>query len=92
MNRLAWAFWAAQLEEVFETAEGMMDINRMLDTFESTKKVKFAKGFNPDVQCIRLAFDPVIASHRPLVYYAVSDKMIQQGYTFGGFAVRRDTM
>ncbi|KAG0319566.1 hypothetical protein BG000_003834 [Podila horticola] len=92
LHWLAWAFWAAQLEEVFETAEGMMDINRMLDVFESTKKVKFAKGFNPDVQCIRLAFDPVIASHRPLVYYAVSDKMIQQDYTFGGFTVRRDTM
>lgn len=55
----------------------MMDINRMLDTLESTKKIKFAKGFNPDVQCIRLAFDPVIASHRPLVYYAVSDICIQ---------------
>ncbi|KAF9325750.1 hypothetical protein BG006_010774 [Podila minutissima] len=71
LHWLAWAFWAAPLEEVFETAEGMMDINRMLDTLESTKKIKFAKGFNPDVQCIRLAFDPVIASHRPLVYYAL---------------------
>ncbi|KAG0345080.1 hypothetical protein BG004_003979 [Podila humilis] len=70
MLELAWAFWVSTLDEVFETAEGMMDINQMLDRLESSKNIKFADGHNAGVQCIRLAFDPVIASHRPLVYYA----------------------
>lgn len=70
--RLAWAFWAARIEEVLESATDMIDLNQMVDTIEKTKGIKFAKGFNPSVECIRLAFDPVVASHRPLIYYAVS--------------------
>ncbi|CAO3571857.1 unnamed protein product [Mortierella alpina] len=66
---LAWAFWAAPIEEVFESAADMMELNRMVDAIEGSKGVKFAEGFNPDVDCIRLAFDPVVASHRPLIYY-----------------------
>ncbi|KAG9321508.1 hypothetical protein KVV02_001941 [Mortierella alpina] len=66
---LAWAFWAAPIEEVFESAADMMELNRMVDAIENSKGVKFAQGFNPEVDCIRLAFDPVVASHRPLIYY-----------------------
>ncbi|KAF9571314.1 hypothetical protein EC968_000753 [Mortierella alpina] len=66
---LAWAFWAAPIEEVFESAADMMELNRMVDAIEDSKGVQFAPGFNPDVDCIRLAFDPVVASHRPLIYY-----------------------
>ncbi|KAF9413751.1 hypothetical protein BGZ94_000636 [Podila epigama] len=71
MQWLAWSFWAATLEEVMETEQGKADLHRMVEMFEATKHVKFAKGFNSEVQCIRLAFDPVIASHRPLIYYAL---------------------
>ncbi|KAG0060649.1 hypothetical protein BGZ89_012081 [Linnemannia elongata] len=49
----------------------MMELNQMVDYIEATKAIKFANGFNPNVECIRLAFDPVIASHRPLVYYTL---------------------
>ena len=70
--RMAWAFWAAPIEEVFESAADMMELNRMVDAIEDSKGVKFAQGFNPEVDCIRLAFDPVVASHRPLIYYIVS--------------------
>ncbi|KAF9271623.1 hypothetical protein BGZ68_003295 [Mortierella alpina] len=66
---LAWAFWAAPIEEVFASAADMMELNGMVDAIEDSKGVKFAQGFNPEVDCIRLAFDPVVASHRPLVYY-----------------------
>ncbi|KAF9908176.1 hypothetical protein EC991_010197 [Linnemannia zychae] len=69
--RLAWAFWVSSIEEVFGSPSDMMELNRMVDYIEATKDIKFANGFNPNVQCIRLAFDPVIASHRPLVYYAM---------------------
>ncbi|KAI8346697.1 Alpha/Beta hydrolase protein [Mortierella sp. GBAus27b] len=43
----------------------------MLDTMEKTKGIKFSKTHNPNIECIRLAFDPVVASHRPLIYYTV---------------------
>ncbi|KAF9084881.1 hypothetical protein BGX23_010154 [Mortierella sp. AD031] len=69
MQWLAWAFWASPIEEVFGSPSDMMELNRMVDYIEATKDIKFANGFNPQVECIRLAFDPVIASHRPLVYY-----------------------
>ncbi|KAF9178720.1 hypothetical protein BGZ51_007465 [Haplosporangium sp. Z 767] len=66
---LAWAFWAAPAEEVFELPFAIAELDQMVDTIEEDKKVKFAKGFNPNVECIRLCLDPVVASHRPLVYY-----------------------
>ncbi|KAG0196380.1 hypothetical protein BGX28_010222 [Mortierella sp. GBA30] len=71
MTWLAWAFWVAPIEEVFESASDMMELNRMVDMLEESKGIKFAEGFNPEVECIRLAFDPVIASHRPLIYYTL---------------------
>ncbi|KAI8603815.1 hypothetical protein EDD21DRAFT_11122 [Dissophora ornata] len=43
----------------------------MVDTIEQAKKVKFAEGFNPDIDCIRLCLDPVLATHRPLLYYTL---------------------
>lgn len=71
-NRLAWSFWATSIDVVFESPSGMMDINAMVDTIERTKGIQFAKGFNPEIECIRLSFDPVIASYRPLIHYGVS--------------------
>lgn len=71
MQWLAWAFWASTIEEVFGSPSDMMELNQMVDYIEATKDIKFANGFNPNVECIRLAFDPVIASHRPLVYYTL---------------------
>ncbi|KAF9378357.1 hypothetical protein CPB97_009611 [Podila verticillata] len=68
---LAWAFWAAPVEEVFKTPAAIVELNQMVDTIEATKNVKFAEGFNPNVDCIRLNLDPVIASHRPLIYYSL---------------------
>lgn len=53
------------------TPAAIVELNQMVDTIEATKKVKFAEGFNPNVDCIRLSLDPVIASHRPLIYYSV---------------------
>lgn len=69
--RLAWAFWASPVEEVFKTPAAIVELNQMVDTIEATKNVKFTEGFNPNVDCIRLNLDPVIASHRPLIYYSV---------------------
>lgn len=43
----------------------------MVDTIERTKDIQFAKGFNPEIECIRLSLDPVIASYRPLIHYGV---------------------
>ncbi|KAF9114870.1 hypothetical protein BGX27_009515 [Mortierella sp. AM989] len=68
---LAWAFWAMPVEEVLESSTNMMDLNQMVDTIEAAKDVKFSEGYNSEVESIRLAFDPVLASHRPLVYYAL---------------------
>lgn|SRR5690242_19127190 len=69
---MAWAFWAAPLEEVAQSPAAIIELNEMIDTIEEVKKVKFTEGYNPNVECIRLSLDPVIASHRPLIYYTVS--------------------
>jgi hypothetical protein len=69
--RLAWAFWAAPFEEVSKSSAAILELNQMVDTIEEVKKVKFSDGFNPEVDCIRLCLDPVLASHRPLLYYTV---------------------
>ncbi|KAF9084390.1 hypothetical protein BGX23_010577 [Mortierella sp. AD031] len=66
---MAWAFWAAPLEEVAQSPAAIVELNQMIDTIEEVKKVKFTEGYNPNVECIRLSLDPVLASHRPLIYY-----------------------
>ncbi|KAG0004014.1 hypothetical protein BGZ65_001064 [Modicella reniformis] len=66
---LAWAFWAAPFEEVSNSPANLQEMNEMIDTIEEVKKVKFEEGFNSNIDCIRLCLDPVLASHRPLVYY-----------------------
>ncbi|KAF9165580.1 hypothetical protein DFQ26_009775 [Actinomortierella ambigua] len=68
---LAWAFWAAPLEEVEVLPDDMAELCSMMDRIEKEKDVQFAPGFNPNVDCIRLNLDPVVASHRPLIYYAL---------------------
>ncbi|KAG0244507.1 hypothetical protein BGX31_008942 [Mortierella sp. GBA43] len=68
---MAWAFWAAPLEEVSRTTAHLQELHDMVDTIEQVKKVKFAEGFNSDIDCIRLCLDPVLASHRPLLYYTL---------------------
>ncbi|KAG0377476.1 hypothetical protein BGX24_006047 [Mortierella sp. AD032] len=68
---MAWAFWAAPLEEVAQSPAAIIELNEMIDTIEEAKKVKFTEGYNPNVECIRLSLDPVIASHRPLIYYTL---------------------
>ncbi|KAF8926567.1 hypothetical protein BGZ47_002657 [Haplosporangium gracile] len=68
---MAWAFWAAPLEEVAQSPAAIIELNEMIDTIEEVKKVKFREGYNPNVDCIRLSLDPVIASHRPLIYYTL---------------------
>lgn len=68
---MAWAFWAAPIEEVSKSPAHVQELNEMVNTIEQVKKVKFADGFNSNVDCIRLCLDPVLASHRPLLYYIV---------------------
>ncbi|KAG0284090.1 hypothetical protein BGZ96_011537 [Linnemannia gamsii] len=68
---MAWAFWAAPLEEVAQSPAAIIELNEMIDIIEEVKKVKFTEGYNPNVECIRLSLDPVIASHRPLIYYTL---------------------
>lgn len=41
----------------------------MLTTAEDHFQVKFPSGYNPALRCIRLNFDPVQATHRPLAVY-----------------------
>lgn len=41
----------------------------MIKTAEDKYNIKFTPGFNPDLQCIRLNLDPVLAVHRPLLFY-----------------------
>ncbi|KAI1315039.1 hypothetical protein EDD11_001379 [Mortierella claussenii] len=87
---LAWAFWAAPLDEVSESPAALHELEWMVDTIEHTKKVKFADGFNHNIDCIRLSLDPVLASHRPLIYYILLWVVnTATGLVFGAFGFKR---
>lgn len=67
--RFAWAFWHENLEVVRKQEGWSNEIEWMLNSAEDWFKVKFPKGQNKDLQCIRLNLDPVHACHRPLIVY-----------------------
>lgn len=73
---VAWAFFLkrggglddAERKEVASYADDVAawaDLPHLLQT-----------GFNDQVKCIRLEFDPIIANYRPLVYYAVTAGLV----------------
>ncbi|KAI8647761.1 Alpha/Beta hydrolase protein [Parasitella parasitica] len=65
----AWAFWHEHLDIVRQNKEWADEIEWMLITTEEWFHVKFAKGLNANLQCIRLSLDPLEAVHRPLIVY-----------------------
>ncbi|KAG1451125.1 hypothetical protein G6F46_010283 [Rhizopus delemar] len=65
----AWAFWHERLEIVQQNRAWATEIEWMLTTAEDHFQVKFPSGYNPVLRCIRLNFDPVQATHRPLAVY-----------------------
>jgi len=66
---LAWAFFDRNIHEL-DTLE-LMELHDMVITLEKFLLVKFQKGINPNLKCIRLTLDPVQASSRPLIYYGI---------------------
>lgn len=52
-----------------ENPEWAMEMEWMLSTAEQWYGIQFPRGFNAELECIRLNLDPVEAFHRPLVVY-----------------------
>ncbi|KAG1470691.1 hypothetical protein G6F56_002536 [Rhizopus delemar] len=67
----AWAFWHEHLEIVQKNKSWANEIEWMICAAEERFGVKFLKGYNADVCCIRLNLDPIQAIHRPLVVYCL---------------------
>ncbi|KAI8342795.1 Alpha/Beta hydrolase protein [Chlamydoabsidia padenii] len=64
-----WAFWHDNLAYVLSNEDWAQELEWMIKTAEDEFQIEFTPGFNPDLQCIRLNLDPVLAVHRPLLLY-----------------------
>jgi pimeloyl-ACP methyl ester carboxylesterase len=69
LYRFSWAFWHDHLSFVLTKDEWAQEMEWMIKTAEDKYNIKFTPGFNPNLQCIRLNLDPVLAVHRPLLFY-----------------------
>ena len=74
--RLAWSFFASNIEDIRENIEYINEIYEVISIIENEKKVKFPEGYDPDVRCIRLTLDPIRSIPRPFVFYVVCIALI----------------
>ncbi|KAI9476615.1 Alpha/Beta hydrolase protein [Zychaea mexicana] len=67
---LSWAFWCDSTENVRMVDTFAAELEWMIHTIEVMFKVKFPKGYNPHIRCIRPTLDSFSYVHRPLIAYA----------------------
>ncbi|KAI9029666.1 Alpha/Beta hydrolase protein [Phycomyces nitens] len=66
---LAGSLWNDYLEPVTQNPEYAAELDGYLERTEKMFNVKFPKGRNPQIRCIRMSLDPIEAVHRPLFVY-----------------------
>lgn len=67
---VAWSFLMKRPEELSE--EEMTEVGILVDRIASWADLKLEPGFNAAVRCMRIDFDPIPSSYRPLCYYGVT--------------------
>ncbi len=74
---VAWAFFLKRRAELSddEHGEAMALVQQMVDWAE----LDLSPGFNSEVKCIRLEFDALQSSYRPLVFYLVTAAAVSLG-------------
>ena len=66
-----WILWALFSTETHRP-EWEEEINEYVSDIENLLGRTFEPGYNDKAKSMRLTFDPVVAAHRPLVWYIVS--------------------
>ncbi|KAI9318690.1 hypothetical protein BX666DRAFT_1855065 [Dichotomocladium elegans] len=72
---IAWAFFAAPLEDVLEDRDNADELYWMVDSFQSRFHVDIKPGYDDEIVALRLTLDPVQAYHRPLAFYVMISMM-----------------
>ena len=71
---VAWAFFLKRPEEL--TDRQQVEAESLVDRVAAWAQVDFKDGFNDCVKCIRLEFDPIPATYRPLLFYVVTGGVV----------------
>lgn len=66
---LLWGLFSTKATEMLKDWEDELEyyVTRMGEFIG----YPLAQGSNPDLQCLRLTFDPVVMAHRPFLWYCV---------------------
>lgn len=75
---LAWAFFLKDYKKLLTNRRKdplnhniLLEIEVMTKAIERKFRLKFSPGRNHKAKCMRLNFDPIGATHKPLFYYAL---------------------
>ncbi|CEG81834.1 hypothetical protein RMATCC62417_15985 [Rhizopus microsporus] len=68
---LSWAFFNLPLESVLQDESTIQELHEMINDFENKFHIKLKEGYNENVVAYRLTLDPLLAYHRPLVFYVL---------------------
>jgi hypothetical protein len=84
-NIIDWILWAFYAADVDRDADREMisdhwheEIDEFVTRIEKIAGRTFAPGRNKHVKTMRVTFDPVVALHRPLLWYFVSYHLYTQ--------------
>uniref|UniRef100_A0A7S3PQ22 AB hydrolase-1 domain-containing protein n=1 Tax=Aplanochytrium stocchinoi TaxID=215587 RepID=A0A7S3PQ22_9STRA len=69
---IAWAFFHSEMDELKGIKHAEEQVENIVQLIEDWAKIKLDSGYNSNTTCMRLNLDPVISSHRPLLYYLVT--------------------
>ena len=71
---VCWAFFLKRRRDIQPKSKEMIEVdylvNEIIDWADLTTSLK--PGFNNNVKCIRLDFDPIPSTYRPFIYYLVT--------------------
>lgn len=70
-NIIHWTLWALFFAETMQP-EWEEEINGYVAEIEDILGRKLEAGYSEEAKSLRLTFDPVVALHRPIVWYIVS--------------------
>uniref|UniRef100_A0A7S2NA63 AB hydrolase-1 domain-containing protein n=1 Tax=Alexandrium andersonii TaxID=327968 RepID=A0A7S2NA63_9DINO len=73
---VAWAFFNCSTE--MAPRARFVELEDITDEIIRWMEVHLEPGYNDDAICMRLTMDPIPSSHRPLVYYAVTQTIFSQ--------------
>lgn len=67
---LLWALFGSHKDGIQKEWED--EINGYISKFEKLQGRELQIGHNEDIECMKVSLDPVVTSHRPLLWYLVS--------------------